>query len=67
MMKLKRIGQLKHYAEEYKGKSKGTWETAAVGPNGKLTLHFDKLPDLELDLRIEDDQVFINSKRYFLM
>ena len=66
-MKLKRTGQLKKNAADYKGKSKGTWETSSVGPYGKLVLHFAKLPDLEIDLLIEDDQVFINEKRYFLM
>ena len=66
-MALKRTGSLKHDAQEYKGKSKGTWESTSVGPSGKLLLHFAKLPDLEIDLLIENDQVFINDKRYFLM
>lgn len=66
-MKLKRTGMLKHNAKDYKGKSKGTWETSSVGPTGKLILHFAKLPDLEIDLLIENDQVFINEQRYFLM
>jgi hypothetical protein len=67
LMKLKRTGQLKNDAEAYKGKTTGTWETFSSGPTGKLLLHFEQLPDLELSLLIENDQVFINSKRYFLM
>lgn len=66
-MHLKRSGALKEDAKAYKGKNNGTWATQSIGPNGKLILSFEKLDDLQVDLRIDNDQVFLNNKRYFLM
>ena len=65
--KLKRSGLLKDQSKEYKGTKKGTWETTSVGQTGVLILNYQKLPPLEVSLKIEDDRVFLNDKRHFAM
>jgi len=65
--KLKRSGLLKNQAADYKGTKKGTWATSSIGQTGKLILTYDKLPVLEVDLKMEDDRVFLNGKRHFAM
>lgn len=65
--KLKRSGLLKKQVAEYKGTKKGSWKTSSVGQTGKLILTYDKLPVLEVDLKMEDDRVFLNGKRHFAM
>jgi hypothetical protein len=65
--KLKRTGLLKEDAKAFQGKQTGTWETPSVGPNGKLILHFSKQGDITLDLLIDDDRIFLNERKYFVM
>ena len=64
LSKLKRTGVVKGDIGKYKGKHKGTWSTSSFGKEGKLLLKFDKLPPVEVDLLIEDDQIFLNGKRH---
>ncbi len=63
--KLKRSGLLKGQVADYKGTKKGTWETASIGQNGILILTYQKLPVLEVSLKIEDDRIYLNDKRHF--
>jgi len=65
--KLKRGGLLKDQAQSYKGAKKGTWETTSVGQTGVLKLNYEKLPALEVTLKIDNDRIFINEKRHFVM
>ncbi len=62
--KLKRTGVVKGEIGKYKGKHKGTWATSSFGNTGILTLTFDKLPPVEVDLLIKDEQIFLNGKRH---
>jgi len=62
--KLTRTGVVKGEIGKYKGKHKGTWQTSSFGKTGTLTLSFDKLPPVEVDLLIEDDHIFLNGKRH---
>ena len=65
--KLKRGGLLKDQAQQYKGNKKGTWETSSVGQTGVLTLNYEKLPPLKVTLKIDDDRIYLNDKRHFVM
>ncbi len=65
--KLKRGGLLKDQAQSYKGTKKGRWETSSTGQTGILTLNYDKLEPLEVTLKIDDDRIFLNDKRHFVM
>ena len=64
LSKLKRTGVVKGDIGNYKGKNKGTWTTSSFGQTGTLTLNFDKLPPVEVELLIEDDHIFLNGKRH---
>ncbi len=64
MSKLKRTGVVKGDIGKYKGKHKGTWATNSFGATGTLTLKFDKLPPVEVDLLIKDEQIFMNGTRH---
>lgn len=64
MSKLKRTGVVKGDIGKYKGKHRGTWTTNSFGATGTLTLNFDKLPPVEVDLLIKDDHIFLNEKRH---
>lgn len=65
--KLKRTGLLKEEAKTLQGKQKGTWETSSIGPEGKLVLHFAKQGELELNLLIDEDRIFLNERKHFVM
>lgn len=65
--KLKRGGLLKDQVQNYKGTKKGTWETSSVGQKGVLKLNYEKLPPLEVSLKIDDDRIYLNDKRHFVM
>lgn len=65
--KLKRGGLLKDQVQNYKGTKKGTWETSSVGQTGVLTLNYEKLSPLEVSLKIDDDRIYLNDKRHFVM
>ena len=65
--KLKRGGLLKDQAQSYKGTKKGRWETSSQGQTGILTLNYEKLDPLEVSLKIDDDRIFLNAKRHFVM
>ncbi len=64
MSKLKRTGVVKGEIGKYKGKHKGTWATTSFGKTGTLTLNFNKLLPVEVELMIEDEQIFMNGKRH---
>ena len=65
--KLKRGGLLKDQAQQYKGNKKGTWVTSSTGQNGVLTLNFEKLDPLQVTLKVDDDRIYLNDKRHFVM
>jgi hypothetical protein len=65
--KLKRSGLLKDQAKEYKGTKTGTWETSSVGQSGVLILNYKKLDPLKVSLKIDDEQIYLNEKRHFVM
>jgi hypothetical protein len=67
MSKLKRTGVVKGDIGKYKGKHKGTWSTSSFGKTGTLTLNFDKLPPVEVELLIEEEQIFLNGKRHVVL
>mgnify|MGYP006921587000 CR=1 FL=1 len=64
---LKRTGLVKEQLGKYKGKKKGTWKTNSVGATGVLILEFEKLPAVEVDLKIEDDKTFFNGRRHMVL
>ncbi len=64
MSKLKRTGVVKGDIGSYKGKHKGTWNTSSFGQTGTLTLNFNKLPPVDVDLLIKEDQIFLNGNRH---
>jgi len=64
MSKLKRTGVVKGDIGKYKGKHRGTWSTSSFGKTGTLTLNFKKLPPVEVDLLIKDEQIYLNEKRH---
>jgi hypothetical protein len=54
--------------KKIKGDKSGTWEAIGTGPSGKLILHFKNLDaPLEIPTLLQDDQLFINEIRYFVM
>jgi len=65
--KLKRGGLLKDQAQKYKGTKKGSWSTSSAGQMGVLILNYEKLPPLEVTLKIDDDRIYLNDKRHFVM
>lgn len=65
--KVKRSGTLKGAAGQYKGKKKGTWEISSIGPTGQLVLNFDKLEPLEVTMEINDEKIYLNGKRHFVL
>ncbi len=67
MSKLKRTGVVKGDIGKYKGKHKGTWSTSSFGATGVLTLNFNKLPAVEVDLLIKDEQIYLNNKRHVVL
>ena len=42
-------------------------KTGSTGQTGILTLNYDKLPSIEVTLKIDDDRIFLNEKRHFVM
>jgi hypothetical protein len=67
LAKLKRTGNVQGELGSYKGKHKGTWESSSFGKNGSLLLKFDKLPEVTVDLLIEDERIFLNEKSYLVV
>lgn len=65
--KLKRSGLVKEQVGSYKGKKKGTWETKAIGATGILLLNFEKLPPVEVDLKIKNDKTYLNGRRHMVL
>ena len=65
--KLKRGLLIKDEVGDYKGTHKGTYSIAGQGKEGLLTLTFEKLPEVDLKLEMDNDEVFINGQRYFLI
>lgn len=65
--KLKRSGDLKAQASQFQGKKKGTWETSSIGETGILVLNFKKEGKVEIPLQIDDDRIFLNGRRHFVM
>jgi hypothetical protein len=66
--KFKEGGPVKGEKSQYKGRHNGTWTAEGVGPNGKLTLNYQKKEPLVLDMKMEDEKAYVNSYRfYFLM
>jgi len=51
----------------YKGKNTGTWSVSTIGPQTTLTLNFNdkKLSAIEIELKIEDEKIFANGRRYY--
>jgi hypothetical protein len=51
----------------YKGKNKGSWSVSSTGPQTILRLEFadNKLAPLDIEMRIEDEKVFANGRRYY--
>ena len=65
--KLRRGLLIKGEIGDYRGTHKGTYSIAGEGKEGLLTLTFEKLPEVDLKLEIDNDEVFINGQRYFLI
>ncbi len=51
----------------YKGRNKGSWSVSSNGPQTILRLEFEnkKLAPLEIQMRIEEEKIFANSRRYY--
>ncbi len=65
--RVERKGLVDEKKGEYWGKNKGSWEIEGTGQEGKLILNFKKHEPLHIDLLIEEDKVFLNEQRYFVM
>ena len=65
--KLKRSGLVKGEIGNYKGRKRGTWETKSIGATGTLLLKFDKLPPVEVDLKMEEDKTYLNGRRHMAL
>ena len=64
---VKQSGWFNQGDNSYKGRNKGTWSVSSTGPQTVLRLEFDKakLPPLEVVLRIEEEKIFANDRRYY--
>jgi hypothetical protein len=65
--KIKSKGRLVVEKSKYKGNNKGTWTAEGIGEKGKLYLTVSKNDDIELDMEIKDDKIFVNGGRFFAM
>jgi len=68
--KLNRKGKLARSERgDYSGKNSGNWTADGVGPKGQLTLSFAKknLDPINVELFIEENKVYMNGERYFMM
>ena len=54
---------------DYSGKNSGNWTVEGIGAEGHLTLSFSKknLEPVEVNLFIEENKIYMNGERYFLM
>jgi hypothetical protein len=64
---VERKGLIDEERGEYWGKNKGTWKVEGKGQEAKLILSFHKHDPLQLDLLIEEDKIYLNEQRYFVM
>lgn len=65
--KLKRKGVFADQSQDYTGNKKGTWEVGEPGPATTLTLNFNKLSSIDIELLIEEEKIFVNGTRFFFM
>jgi len=52
---------------EYWGNNKGTWQVEGSGKEATLVLNFKKHDPLRVNLVIDQDQIFLNGQRFFVM
>jgi hypothetical protein len=64
--RLKKTGWMRQ-TNDYRGSQSGTWSAEGIGEEGVLRLNFSskKLSPVELNLRIEDEKVFVDGERYY--
>jgi hypothetical protein len=65
--RIERRGLIDEEKGEYWGKNKGTWKVEGKGQEAKLILSFKKHEPLQIDLLIEEDKVYLNEQRYYVM
>ncbi len=61
-----RKGVFKEQSKDYKGKKKGTWDIKSQQERATLTLSFEKLPSVTIQMEIRNEQVYANGRRYFI-
>jgi len=60
-------GLIEEGKSEYWGKNKGTWKIEGKGQEATLTLSFQKHEPLQIELTIEEDKIYMNDQRYYVM
>lgn len=65
--KIKSKGRLVTEKSPYKGSNKGTWRAEGIGEKGKLILSTSKGATESFDLLINEDKVFVNRERFFIL
>lgn len=54
---------------DYSGKNSGEWKAEGIGAKGQLILNFSKkgMEPIQVDLLIEENKIYMNGERYFIM
>jgi hypothetical protein len=61
-----RTGIFKSQAKEYQGSKKGSWSVTSKGDKAVITLTFQKLPAVDIEIEAKDEEVYIKGVRYFV-
>ena len=64
--RIKRSGIFKDQAKGYQGSKQGTWQVASHGEKATITFSFSKLPSVDVNLEVRDEEIYINGSRYFV-
>ena len=60
-------GLIDEEKSEYWGKNKGAWKIEGKGQQATLILSFQKHEPLQIELTIEEDKIYLNDQRYYVM
>ena len=65
--RIEQRGMVDREKGEYWGNNKGTWQVEGSGKEATLVLNFKKHDPLQINLSIDQDQIFLNGQRFFVM
>ena len=63
--RITRTGIFKDQAKGYTGKKEGKWDVKSNGDKATITLTFNKLPPVDVELVAKDEEIYINGTRHF--